>query len=183
MEDSVNALLLFQAYNNKLSPFPALFQPWKQSFGAEDLKGPRWLLTYELARMGFTLDATGANYATRDRLFGFLLREHISFFDGSKVGFVPSGLLPTEENTEEEDEENEEEEGEEDNDDYSDGGFWDEWDDWPDDDEEERETESNLQAMFEHLSSLQKPLGNAKPLSTFPPEIPSSLPPIPPPIQ
>lgn len=192
MEDSVNSLLLFQAHKNGLLAFPELFHPWKTSFGADDLKGPRWLLIYELARMGFTLDVTRANYVTRDPCFGFLFSENVSFFDGSKVGFVPSGLLPAEGGTEEDEKEDEEDE-DEDSDDYSEGGFWDEWDDWPDDDEEDEDRDPAAldEGLREYLASSLKLLGGPQtpptdfpwpPLPTVPPSPPPpTVPPSPPP--
>jgi len=135
MEDSVCSLLLYQAHLNGLLEPGSNFDVWKTSLGADDLRGPRWLLAYELTRLGFTLDATGANYVTRDPLFSFLLKEGVGFFDGSRVGTVPPGLLPIENGDEDDGEEEDDK-----TDDYSEGGFWDEWG-WDDDDEERAEEE------------------------------------------
>lgn len=178
MEDSVSSLLLYHSHLKGLMQFPGLFDHWKTALGPDDLSGSRWLLTYELARLGFTLDVKGTNYVTRDPLFGFLYREGVSFFDGSKVGFVPAGLLPAEEGDDNEDEE----EGNEDEDEYSEGGFWDEWDDWPDDEEEEQpkpvaSDDAELQALIEHLPHIPGPLG----VSSMPPDSPPTSPPSPPP--
>ena len=169
MEDSVSSLLLFRAHNLGLFKSGAIFEPWRTSLGEEDLKGARWLLTYQLARMGFTLDATGHNYVTRDPLFGFLYGEGVTFFDSSKVGFVPVGLLPEDEEEEEEEEDND------DTDDYSEGTFWDEWDDWPIDHEDDDDSTPSVAA----IDGIEELL--AKNLPGFPAGAPSVTLPSPPP--
>ncbi len=135
MEDSVCSLLLFQAHLDGLLGGATDLNTWKTSLGSDDLNGPRWLLAYELARNGFTLDVTGENYVTRDPLFGFLYKEGVQFFDGKRVGKVPRGLLPADEEDIEEEDENDEDETDE----YSEGSFWDEWggDDLGDEDMDE----------------------------------------------
>ena len=134
MEDSVSSLLLFQAHRTKqLAGLDAEFKKWKSVLGQDDLAGSRWLLAYELARIGYTLDATGKNYVSRDERFGFLLKEKVAFFDESRLG-VPEGLIPI---SEDEDSEDDEDDESDDDEEYSLGGFWDEWDDWNDGDEDD----------------------------------------------
>jgi hypothetical protein len=175
MEDSVCSLLLFQAHADSLVAGAVDLNVWKTILGPDDLSGPRWLLAYELTRLGFTVDDAGQNYVTQDPLFGFLYKEGIQFFDGKRVGKVPRGLLPIDEDGDEEEQEEEDEEDE--TDEYSEGSFWEEWggDDLEDDDMGEL-----LRAMeaIEALPSLilpPDPFDPSPAAPTIPP--PVSIPP------
>ena len=173
MEDSVCSLLLYQAHLNGLLEPGNNFEEWKTSIGPDDLRGHRWLLAYELTRLRFTLDATGANYVTRDPMFGFLLKEGVGFFDGSRVGVVPPGLLPIEDGDEGDEDEDEEDE----TDDYSEGGFWDEWD-WDDDDDEpEEEQKEDPTKKRSHAKHLRELIAGMKRTTLAPPPAPPNAPP------
>jgi hypothetical protein len=127
MEDSVSSLLLFQL--NQIKPLKAVdseFKKLRSELTHDDLAGPRWLLAYELAKSGYTLDATQKNFVTKDARFGFLIKENVSFFDATRLS-VPEGLIPPLEESESDDDDSE---GEGRYQEYSIGGFWNEWDDW-----------------------------------------------------
>lgn len=154
MEDSICSLLLFHSYKNGTLPgIEHEVKNWKSNLGEEDLFGPRWLLAYELARLKFTTDATGKNYVSNDKCFGFLLEENVAFFDDNKFD-VPTGLIPSIETDSDEEEPDEDDDWVEKNEEYSLGGFWEEWNDWEDlNDDDEKAFDAFMRRLSETNST------------------------------
>jgi hypothetical protein len=89
MEDSICALLLLHAKQNKLIEEPKDLNRLRNEMHPEALYGPRWLLAYEANVKGWFRFQGAKDYVARDRNFRFLKVAGVSFYDVSKT------ILPT----------------------------------------------------------------------------------------
>lgn len=142
MEDSVCALLLIEAAKRDLLGKPNSLSTLRRFLSADDLYGSRWMLAYEAIRSGWLLRRGQANYVAQDVHYNFLAQNDVYFFEDSRIGVIPLGLLPPPDLAEEESEDEEESSEDDRVQKYSEGDFWEEWTRWFDDDDPPSEPSS-----------------------------------------
>ena len=103
MVDDCCSILLFHAAKRDLTESPPPPVPFQELFTPESLRGPHWLLSYELAVQEW-VPVPGRDHIAEDGVFSFLRRHNVRFYDADAVTRL-TGRPDQEEDEEEEDDE------------------------------------------------------------------------------
>ncbi len=99
MVDDCCSILLFHAAKRNLTEIPPPSQAFQESFTPESLRGPHWLLSYELAVQGW-VSLPKKDHIAEDAVFSFLRDQNVRFYDADAVTRLTG--RPDEEEDEEE---------------------------------------------------------------------------------
>ena len=96
MMDDCCAIMLFHMAKRNLCETEPDATPFAELMDAESLRGPHWLLSYELAVRDWVKPHSGADHISSDSFFAFLREKNVRFYDSKAVEAL-TGRLDEEE--------------------------------------------------------------------------------------